>query len=111
MPQCCVSSVEASPMARNIRLTPYDEQMIGEFEENATGLNLMTYGSTLPMTTDSDLLPEDPMPLFLASDDEEEPRARGFGSGGVGGLHRAMGPRILKTGVFVAGPAAQAFSP
>jgi hypothetical protein len=97
-------------MARNIRLTPYDEDMIGKFEENETGLDFMTYGSTLPMTTDSDLLPEDPMPLFLASDDEEAPRARGFGSGGDGSLHRAVGPRILKAGVFVAVAAAIAFA-
>ncbi|HWX05342.1 MAG TPA: SEL1-like repeat protein [Bradyrhizobium sp.] len=97
-------------MARKIRLTPYDEQMIGEFEENATGLDLMAYGSTLPMTTDSNLLPEDPMPLFLASDDEEEPRTRGFGSGGDASLHRAVRPRILKVGVFVAVAAAIAFA-
>ena len=89
-------------MARKIGLTPYDELMIGEFEENATGLDLMAYGSTLPMTTDSNLLPEDPMPLFLAGDHEEEPRARRFGSGGDGSLHRALGPRLLKTGVFMA---------
>src|ERR1700731_2486421 len=115
MPRCCVSSVEASPMARNIRLTPYAEQLFGEFDEGATDLGLTAYGSTLPkstlpMTTDSDLLPEDPMPLFLAADGEEEPRARGFGSGGVPSLHRAMGPRILKAGVFVAVAAAIAFA-
>jgi hypothetical protein len=102
-------------MARNIRLTPYDEQLFGEFDEGATDLDLTAYGSTLPMstlpmTTDSDLLPEDPMPLFLAADGEEEPRARGFGSGGVASLHRAMGPRILKAGVFVAVAAAIAFA-
>ena len=95
-------------MARNIRLTPYDEQLFGEFDEGATGLDLTAYGSTLPMstlpmstlpmTTDSDLLPEDPMPLFLAADGEEEPRARGFGSGGVASLHRATGPRNFSSG-------------
>jgi len=97
-------------MARNIRLTPYDEQLFGEFDEDATGLDLTAYGSTLPMTTDSDLLPEDPMPLFLAADDEEEPRRRGFGSGGDGSLNGAVGPRILKAGVFVAVAAAIAFA-
>jgi hypothetical protein len=97
-------------MARNIRLTPYDEQLFGEFDEDATGLGLTAYGSTLPMTTDSDLLPEDPMPLFLAADDEEEPRRRGFGSGGDGSLNGAVGPRILKAGVFVAVAAAIAFA-
>jgi hypothetical protein len=97
-------------MARNIRLTPYDERMIGEFEENATGLDSITYGSTLPMTTDRDLLPEDPMPLFLARDDEEAPRTRGFGSGGDRNLKPALGPRILKAGVFVAVAAAIAFA-
>ena len=97
-------------MARNIRLTPYDEQLFGEFDEDATGLDLTAYGSTLPMTTDSDLLPEDPMPLFLAADDEEEPRRRGFGSGGYGSLNGAVGPRILKAGVFVAVAAAIAFA-
>ena len=97
-------------MARNIRLTPYDEQLFGEFDEDATGLDLTAYGSTLPMTTDSDLLPEDPMPLFLAADDEEEPRARRFGSGGDGSLNSAVGPRIFKAGVFVAVAAAIAFA-
>ncbi|HXN70799.1 MAG TPA: hypothetical protein VN926_24460 [Bradyrhizobium sp.] len=97
-------------MARNIRLTPYDEQLFGEFDEDATGLDLTAYGSTLPMPTDSDLLPEDPMPLFLAADDEEEPRARRFGSGGDGSLNSAVGPRIFKAGVFVAVAAAIAFA-
>jgi hypothetical protein len=97
-------------MARNIRLKPYDERMIGEFEENATGLDSITYGSTLPMTTRRDLLPEDPMPLFLAGDEEEEPRTRGFGSGGDHNLNPALGPRILKAGVFVAVAAVIAFA-
>ena len=35
-------------MARDIRLTPYDEQIIEPFEEDANGPEYMAYGSSAP---------------------------------------------------------------
>ncbi len=98
-------------MARDIRLTPYDEQMIEPFEEDASGPEYMAYGSSAPtVASESYFPPEDSMPLFL-SDDPEAPRQRGFGTGGGRYRSRApVWPRILKAGIFTASAAAIAFA-
>jgi hypothetical protein len=98
-------------MARDIRLTPYDEQMIEPFDEDASGPEFMAYRTSAPSTaTESYFPPEDSMPLFL-SDDAEAPRQRGFGTGGERNRNRAAAwPRILKAGIFMASAAAIAFA-
>ncbi len=94
-------------MARNTKLTPYDEQLLGAFDEDASGREYMAYGSTTPTTTEVYALPEDPMPLFLSNDNDEEPRQRGFGSGGENAAARAVAwRRLFKVGVFAAAAAA-----
>jgi hypothetical protein len=98
-------------MARDIKLTPYDEQMIEPFDEDASGPEYMAYGSSTPSTaTQSYFPPEDTMPLFL-SEDPEAPRQRGFGTGGERNRSGpAVWPRILKVGIFMASAAAIAFA-
>ena len=98
-------------MARDIRLTPYDEQMIDPFDEDASGPQYAAYGSSAPSTpTESYFAPDDTMPLFL-SDDPEAPRRRGFGTGGGSNQERPSAwPRILKAGIFTASAAAIAFA-
>jgi len=98
-------------MARHIRLTPYDEPYDEQivFDEGASGPELMAYGSAPPMARDGYPLAEDPMPLFLSSDDEE-PRQRGFGTGRETRRGTPMVPRILKAGIYAALAAAIAFA-
>jgi hypothetical protein len=98
-------------MARDIRLTPYDEQMIEPFEEDASGPEYMAYGSSAPTRAPGNYFPpEESMPLFL-SDDVDAPRHRGFGTGGERNRSRAaVWPRILKAGIFTASAAAITFA-
>jgi hypothetical protein len=105
-------------MARNSRLIAYDEpydqqdsydqQVVEAFDDDAGDPEFETYGSTRSMVTERYAYPEDRMPLFL-SNDTEQPRGRGFGSGGEIG-RAAILPRILKLGIFVASAAAIAFA-
>src|SRR6202035_335319 len=103
------SSVEASPMARHIRLTPYDEQIVGAFDDGASAPKSMVYGPAPSMTRDGYPLAEDPMPLFLTGDDED-PRQRGFGTGRETRRVTPVVPRILKAGIYAALAAAIAFA-
>jgi hypothetical protein len=98
-------------MARHTRLTPYDEPYDEQaFDGGASGPEFMAYGST-PMARDGYPLAEDPMPLFLSSDDEEEePRQRGFGTGREARRGTPVVPRILKAGIYAALAAAIAFA-
>jgi hypothetical protein len=97
-------------MARNIRLTPYDEQMIDAFDQDASGPQYTAYGSSAPSTpTKSYFPPDDAVPLFL-SDDPEPSGRRGFGTGGGVDRERTVWPRILKVGIFAASAAAIAFA-
>jgi len=97
-------------MARNIRLTPYDEQMIDAFDQDASGPQYTAYGSSAPSTpTKSYFPPDDTMPLFL-SDDPEPAGRRGFGTGRGANRERTVWPRILKIGIFAASAAAIAFA-
>ena len=100
-------------MARHIRLTPYDEpygeQIVGAFDDGASGPEWMAYGAAPPMARDGYPLAEDPMPLFLSGDDEE-PRQRGFGTGRETRRNTPVVPRILKAGIYAALAAAIAFA-
>ncbi len=111
-------------MARNARLTPYNEQyndqLFGAFDDEVGDPEPVAYKAMPPMPREDYSLPmaredyslpvdrysapEEPMPLFL-SDDAEEPRRRGFGTGRE--LNRAaVWPRIVKAGIFVIAAAA-----
>jgi hypothetical protein len=88
-------------MARNARLTPYNEkyneQLFGTFDDQVRDLESIAYEPAPPMAREDYSLPmarenyslavdrssppEEPMPLFL-SGDAELPRRRGFGAGG-----------------------------
>jgi hypothetical protein len=95
-------------MARNTNFNPYDEEMAGAYDEEPTVPEFMSYGSS-PSMADEDY-PEDAMPLFLAGGDEE-PRQRGFGTGGERILDRApTGSRIFKGAIAAASAAAIAFA-
>lgn len=97
-------------MARNIKLTPYDEQIIDAFDQDASGPQYTSYGSTPSTPTESYFPSEDTMPLFL-SEDPEAPRRRGFGTGaGADPERSSAGPRVLKLGIFAASAAAIAFA-
>ena len=96
-------------MTRNTSFTPYDDQTVGAFDEDARDPEYMAYGSP-PMATEDYALPEDRMPLFLSAD-AEEPRLRGFGTGGHS--HRdtvIVWPRIFKAAIFTAAAAGIAFA-
>src|SRR6202166_1240662 len=95
-------------MARNTSFNPYDEEMVGAYDEEPSDPEFMSYGSS-PSMADEDY-PEEPMPLFLAGGDEE-PRQRGFGTGGERILDRApTGSRIFKGAIAAASAAAIAFA-
>jgi hypothetical protein len=97
-------------MARNTRVTPYDEAPVGTFDEDACVPEFMVRESTPLMVMEDYAQPENPMPLFL-SDVAERPRQRGFGTGGGIGRNEAMvWPRIFKAGIVVASAAAIAFA-
>jgi TPR repeat protein len=106
-------------MARNTRLIRYDEpydrqeaydqQDVGAFDEDANGPEFMACGSTPSMATDDYALPEDRMPLFLSNNDEQ-PRQPGFGTGGESHRSGLLVPRILKAGIVAASAAAIAFA-
>lgn len=92
-------------MAQNTRLTPYGEQTVESFDEDASGAEFMACGSTPSMAKRDYFLPED-IPLFL-SNDAAEPEQRGFGTGGERNPDRALvWSRILKAGILVASAAA-----
>ncbi len=95
-------------MARNTSFTPYDEDMVGAYDEEPSAPEFLTYGSSPSMAEED--YPEGPMPLFL-SGGGEEPRQRGFGTGGETILDRApVWPRIFKAGIVAASAAAIAFA-
>ena len=95
-------------MARNTRFNPYDEEAVGAYDEDPRDPEFMSYRSS-PSTADEDY-PEDPMPLFLSGGDEE-PRQRGFGTGGERILDRApIGPRVFKGAIAAASAAAIALA-
>src|SRR5260370_36447857 len=77
-------------MARNTRFNSYDDEMAGSYDEEPSDPEFMAYGSSPSMADEEypeEPYPEEPMPLFLSGGDEE-PRQRGFGTGGGAGLLR-----------------------
>jgi hypothetical protein len=95
-------------MARNTNFNPYDEEMVGSYDEEPNDHEFMSYGSS-PSAAEDDY-PEGPMPLFLSNSDEE-PRQRGFGTGGERILDKApIGPRVFKGAIVAASAAAIAFA-
>ena len=97
-------------MARNTSFNPYDEEMVGPYDEEPADPEFMAYGSASSMAEDDDSFPEDHMPLFL-SNGGEEPRQRGFGTGGESiQLGTVVWPRIFKAGIFAAVAAAIAIA-
>jgi hypothetical protein len=98
-------------MARNTSFNPYDEhyeEIVGAYDEEPNDSEFMSYGSSPSMAEED--YPEDPMPLFLSGGDEE-PRHRGFGTGGERLLDRApVGPRVFKGAIVAVSAAAIAFA-
>jgi hypothetical protein len=93
-------------MARDTRLTPYNEQFSGPFDEDVNDPEFLAYEPAPMMAPARYAVPEEPMPLFL-SGDAAGSRRRGFGTGGETTLNRvALWPRILKAGIFAAVAAA-----
>jgi hypothetical protein len=101
-------------MARNKSFIPYDEQRGSAFDDDASDPEFPAYGS-VPALAAEDPHAEDPMPLFLSdnvlSGNTDEPRQRGFGTGGeriqAGAI---VWPRIFKAGLFSAAAAVVAFT-
>lgn len=96
-------------MARNTSFTPYADQTVGAFDEDASDPEFLAYGSP-PMATEDYALPEDRMPLFL-SGDADEPVPRSFGSGGQNQRNTVIvWPRIFKAAILAASAAGIAFA-
>jgi hypothetical protein len=90
-------------MARKTSFTPYDEQIGAPFDQDADDSEFMNFES--PRAVERYSLSEDRMPLFLSQDDDE-PKHRGFGTGGEKTWQRArMWPRVIKAGIFTASAA------
>ena len=99
-------------MARNTSFTPYDEDRVGAYDEEPSDRDseFMAYGSAPSTAAEDYPFSEEPMPLFLSGGDEE-PRQRGFGTGGEGFDDRAVvWPRVFKAAVVAASAAAIAFA-
>ena len=97
-------------MARNKSFNPYDdedEEFVGAYDQEPNDSEFMSYGSSPSMAEED--YPEEPMPLFLSGGDEE-PRHRGFGTGGERPLDSPpVGPRVFKGAIVAASAAAIAF--
>ncbi len=97
-------------MARNTNFIPYDEDIVEAYDEEPNDPGSLTYGSSPSMAEDDYPFSEDPMPLFL-SGGAEEPRQRGFGTGGERLLRRSVvWPRVFKASLFAATAAAIGFA-
>jgi TPR repeat protein len=102
-------------MARNKSFIPYDEHRGSAFDDDASDPEFPAYGSVPALAAEDYPFAEDPMPLFLSdnvlSGNADEPRPRGFGTGGeriqAGAI---VWPRIFKAGLFSAAAAAVAFT-
>jgi hypothetical protein len=85
-------------MART-RLTPYDDETYEAFDLDEHASEYDAYRSTPSAAAQDDLLPEDPMPLFL-SGGSEAARPPAFGRGSDGNRDRAaVRPRIFKASI------------
>jgi TPR repeat protein len=65
-------------MGRNTRHTPYGEENVEGFDEEASVSKFMSYRST-PSNSNGSFPPEESVPLFLSDYDDEEPQPPSFG--------------------------------
>lgn len=97
-------------MARNTNFNPYEEEMVGAYDEEPSDSEYMSYGSSPSMPEEDYPFPEDPMPLFL-SGGAEEPRQRGFGTGGGELQDRVIvWPKVIKAAIAAGSAAVIAFA-
>lgn len=86
-------------MARETRLTLYDEQVAGAVDLDECGAELRSSDCSMPSTAAKDgLLPDDPIPLFLSGPaaETEEPDS------GKTWNNAAISTRILRAGILAA---------
>jgi len=98
-------------MARKIKLTPYGEQLVDTFEEDAGSSEFVSYLPTPSIVRTGDLIPDDPIPLFLSSqaDEPQEPRfGRAWNEPAISS--RTLKSKILKTSILAATAVAIVFA-
>jgi hypothetical protein len=93
-------------MARKNKFTPYGEEIVETFDEDAGSSEFMSYQFGRSSHTNDDFFPDDPVPLFLSGQVEESkrPALRKTKDKGV------MSSLPLKTTVLVASAAVIVFS-
>jgi hypothetical protein len=93
-------------MSWTTKLTPYDEQIFNEFDEDQSISASIAYRSTQPVATNYGLPAEDPVPLFLSNDIEQ------FGQRSFGRVRErsTISSIILKISSMAAVAAAAAFA-
>jgi hypothetical protein len=89
-------------MGRNTRLTPYGEENVEGFDEEASVSKFMSYRST-PSNSNGSFPPEESVPLFLSDYDDEEPQPPSFGRIKD---RSAVSPRIIFRASLLAAAAA-----
>src|SRR5258705_1877479 len=89
-------------MGRNTRLTPYGEENVEGFDEEASVSKFMSYRST-PSNPNGSFPPEESVPLFLSDYDDEEPQPPSFGRIKD---RSAVSPRIIFRASLLAAAAA-----
>jgi hypothetical protein len=93
-------------MARDTRLTLYDEQSIGAVDLDQSGRQYRPYRAAPSMAAQGDPLPDDPMPLFLSSP-AEQPEPPGVGKARN---RAAISTPSFKTGIWAVTAAAIVFA-
>src|SRR6266576_2843959 len=99
-------NAEGSTMARKNKFTPYGEEIVETFDEDAGSSEFLSYQFGRSSHTNDDFFPDDPVPLFLSGQVEESKRPA---------LRKTKDKRImsslpLKTTVLVASAAVIVFS-
>jgi hypothetical protein len=89
-------------MGRNTRITPYGEENVEGFDEEASVSKFMSYRST-PSNSNGSFPPEESVPLFLSDYDDEEPQPPSFGRIRD---RSAVSPRIIFRASLLAAAAA-----
>jgi len=89
-------------MGRNSRHTPYGEENVEGFDEEASVSKFMSYRST-PSNSNGSFPPEEAVPLFLSDYDDEEPQPPSFGRIRD---RSAVSPRIIFRASLLAAAAA-----
>ncbi len=89
-------------MGRDTRITPYGEENVEGFDEEASVSRFMSYRST-PSNPNGSFPPEESVPLFLSDYDDEEPQPPSFGRIRD---RSAVSPRIIFRASLLAAAAA-----